>query len=93
MELILAGMWGGRAGVLPSVREAILHDEDCSKTRFGDQAFLMRAVWPLVKDHAMIHDSYYRLHGAREFPSAYRLPRPIHVGGAIKNMPSWRHPR
>ena len=91
MELILAGMWGGMAGVLPNVRDAVLHHPAYAGNRFGDQAFLMDLVWPLIKDHALIHDSYYRLHGARDFPSGYRLPRPIHVGGAIKNMPTWRH--
>lgn len=92
MELILAGMWGGMAGVLPNLQKMILGDGQYADNRFSDQAFLMDMVWPLVKDHAMIHDSYYRLHGARDFPPGYRLPRPIHVGGAVKNMGPWRQP-
>ncbi len=92
MELILAGMWGGVAGVLPNVREAILREDVYSRNRFGDQAFLMQFVWPLIKDHVLIHDSHYRVHGSKDFPEAYRLPRPIHVGGAIKNMGPWRRP-
>ena len=92
MELILAGMWGGMAGVLPNVREAILNEDLYSRNRFGDQAFLMNFVWPLIKDHVLIHDSHYRIHGARDFPEGYRLPRPIHVGGAIKNIGPWKRP-
>ncbi|TAN46426.1 MAG: tetratricopeptide repeat protein [Methylococcaceae bacterium] len=90
MELILAGMWGGMARVLPNLREIILNDPRYAKNRFSDQLFLMERVWPLIKEQALIHDSYYRLHGAQDFPSGYRLPRPIHVGGAVKNMGTWR---
>jgi len=92
MELILAGMWGGMAGVLPNLKNMIFSDPLYADNRFSDQAFLMDMVWPLIKDHAMIHDSHYQLHGSRDFPPGYRLPRPIHVGGAVKNMGSWRQP-
>ena len=90
MELILAGMWGGMARVLPNMREMILGNRDYAANRFSDQAFLMEMVWPQIKEHVLIHDSYYRLHGARDFPPGYRLPRPIHVGGAVKNIGTWR---
>lgn len=89
MELILAGMWGGMAGVLPNLRTMILNDPKYTNNRFSDQQFLMELVWPLIKGHVLIHDSYYRFAGSKEFPPGYRLPRPIHVGGAIKNMPRW----
>lgn len=91
MELILAGMWGGMSGVLPNLREIIVSNAKYVENRFSDQAFLMDIVWPLIKDHALIHDSYYHLNGAKDFPSGYRLPRPIHVGGAVKKMGTWRH--
>ena len=84
MELILAGMWGGMAGVLPEVRTLIFGHPQFFNSRFGDQAFLMNVVWPLVRDQMLVHDSYYRFHGSVEFPPGYCLPRPIHVGGAIK---------
>lgn len=90
MELILAGMWGGMSGVLPNLREIIVSNAKYVENRFSDQAFLMDIVWPLIKDHALIHDSYYHLNGAKDFPSGYRLPRPIHVGGAVKKMGTWR---
>lgn len=90
MELILAGMWGGMAGVLPNLREMILSHPRYFDNRFSDQKFLMELVWPLIKEQTLIHDSYYHFAGSKEFPAGYRLPRPIHVGGAIKNMRSWR---
>lgn len=92
MELILAGMWGGMAGVLPNLRQLILSNPVYSKNRFSDQGFLMDMVWPLIKEHVLIHDSYYHLHGSKDFPSGYHLPRPIHVGGAVKNIGPWRRP-
>ncbi len=90
MELILAGMWGGMAGVLPNLREMILGHPKYFNNRFSDQAFLKDLVWPLIKDKTLIHDSYYQFAGSQDFPGDYRLPRPIHVGGAIKNMPPWK---
>lgn len=90
MELILAGMWGGAAGLLPSVREAIVNSPDYFDNKFADQLFLGNEVWPLIKDHTLTHDSYYHFNDGRDFPAAYRLPRPIHVGGGVKSMPHWR---
>jgi len=56
-ELMMAGMWGGRAGLLPSLDEAttaLVRDED---GRLRDQRFLARHIWPRIADHALIHDS------------------------------------
>jgi tetratricopeptide (TPR) repeat protein len=89
MELMLAGMWGGKAGVLPPLRDWILKAAAHFDSRFGDQAFLMEQVWPLIRDDLMTHDSAYQFHNARPFPG-YSLPRPIHVGGGVKQMPHWR---
>lgn len=91
MELMLAGMWGGMAGVLPNLKDMILGQYQYFNSRFGDQAFLSERVWPLIKEHVLIHDSYYRVDGSQDFPLGYRLPGSIHVGGAIKNMPTWRY--
>lgn len=89
MELMLAGMWGGVAGVIPDMKGLILKAQKHFNNRFGDQAFLMEQVWPLIRDDLCTHDSVYRFLGG-DFPDAYRMPRPIHVGGAIKSMPHWR---
>ncbi|MEQ8897303.1 MAG: hypothetical protein RID23_09435 [Roseovarius sp.] len=92
MELILAGMWGGVSGVLPNMRETLGNATDYFENRFGDQAFLMDVVWPMVKSELCTHDSVYGFPDGRDFPGEYRLPGMIHVGGAIKSMKHWRTP-
>lgn len=89
MELMLAGMWGGVAGVIPDMKGLILKSKKHFNNRFGDQAFLMEQIWPLIREDLCTHDSIYGFRG-KDFPDAYRVPRPIHVGGAIKTMPHWR---
>ena len=90
MELMLAGMWGGVAGVLPNVREWLLAAPDYFDNRFADQAFLMDMVWPLIKQDLCTHDSVYGFPDGVDFPGEYRLPGAIHVGGAVKSMAHWR---
>ena len=90
MELILAGMWGGAAWVLPNLRERLLATVKYSNNRFADQAFLVDEVWPLIRDHSCTHDTYYHFNEGCDFPSSYRLPRPIDVGGSVKKMSHWR---
>lgn len=66
-ELMMAGMWGGRAGFLPpldAMTRTLVREED---GRFRDQRFLARHVWPLIADHALIHDSAHPGVGT-EFP-------------------------
>ncbi|CCV11214.1 hypothetical protein [Mesorhizobium sp. STM 4661] len=90
MELVLAGMWGGAAGILPNIQARLLAETKYHDNRYADQAFLMGEVWPLIRNQICTHDTYYALKGSREFPPTYRLPRPAHVGGAVKKMPTWR---
>jgi hypothetical protein len=91
MELMLAGMWGGGARVFPDLVARIRAASKYHNNRFGDQAFLMHEIWPVIKNDLMTHDSCYGFHNARDFPSQYRLPDPVHVGGGIKTMPTWRN--
>lgn len=90
MELMLAGMWGGVAGVLPNMRDWLFDAAEYFDNRFADQAFLMDMVWPLIKQDLMTHDSVYGFPDGRDFPGNYRLPGQIHVGGAVKDMKHWR---
>jgi hypothetical protein len=50
MDLMLAGMWGGKAGVLPNLRQRLLAMPKYFNNRFADQSFLMNEVWPLIRD-------------------------------------------
>lgn len=90
MELILAGMWGGVSGVLPNMGETLGSATEYFENRFGDQAFLMDVVWPMIKPELFVHDSVYAFPDGRDFPGEYRLPGMIHVGGAVKSMKHWR---
>lgn len=91
MELILAGMWGGTAGVLPGMADWLAKGAAYFDNRFGDQAFLGDLVWPLIRDDVRVHDSQYRFPDgiADDFPPGYDLPGLIHVGGGVKQMPHW----
>ncbi len=88
-ELILAGMWGGMAGVLPKLRSWLQAAPQYFDNRFGDQAFLADMVWPLIREDTKVHDTYYRFPHAGPFPDGYDLPGLIHVGGGQKSMPHW----
>lgn len=62
-ELILAGLFAARAGVLGSVEEQlagfIQAAGDRGAGRYSDQLFLRECIWPLVRDHAVTHDRIY----------------------------------
>ena len=51
-----------------------------TETRTADQKFLGEIVWPLIKDSCLIHDSVYRLFGAKDFPTCGALPPGRHLG-------------
>lgn len=88
-ELILAGMWGGMAGILPNMRDWLASASQYFNNKFGDQAFLADMIWPLIYQDSKIHDSCYRFPNAGPFPEGYDLPGAIHVGGGVKKMPHW----
>lgn len=88
-ELILAGMWGGTAGILPNMRDWLASASKYFNNKFGDQAFLADMVWPLILEDTKIHDTFYRFPNAGPFPQGYDLPGAIHVGGGVKRMPHW----
>jgi tetratricopeptide (TPR) repeat protein len=92
MEVVLAGMWGGVARVLPNIRELAHVAMGYSRNKWNDQEFLRDVVWPLIRDHVRAHDSVFRFRGANDFPVMCRLPGKVHVGGAIKSMPAWPLP-
>jgi hypothetical protein len=72
-EVMLAGLWGGRAGRLPPMAAlAQVWRERCFEAlnaAVQDQMMLRHLVWPLIRDRCLAHDSVYRFHGARPFPT------------------------
>ncbi len=81
-DLMLAGMWGGVAGILPPLA-TLLKDyayNPVTESRTADQLFLGRVVWPMVKESCLIHDRIYRVFNSRDFPPGSELPAGRHVG-------------
>lgn len=79
-DLMLAGMWGGVAGVLPNVWQSALNYQPAALTTPNvDQWFLRDCIWPYVKQSCYIHDRYFRQDQAHPIPG----PEPIenqHIG-------------
>lgn len=80
-EIVLAGLWGGVYGALPRMRS--MYEKYHSMTppsKTSDQIFLREVVWPYMRTSCLIHDSWFRVLGAKPFPSIGRLPPGKHVG-------------
>lgn len=70
-ELMLAGMWGGVAGLLPPLKPLIDRFAAAETDRWQDQRFLRSHLWPLIADACLVHDSHQPGHG---------IPFPDHAG-------------
>lgn len=70
-ELMLAGMWGGTAGLLPPLEALIGRFAAAEADRWQDQRFLRSHLWPLIMEDCLVHDSHQPGHG---------LPFPSHPG-------------
>ncbi|MEM7699865.1 MAG: tetratricopeptide repeat protein, partial [Verrucomicrobiota bacterium] len=81
-EVILAGMWGGVSGVLPSVPEMKENfHPTIAPTMTFDQMLLREVVWPTLRQSVLIHDSVYTgCLGSVPFPEGAVLPPDRHVG-------------
>ena len=85
-ELMLAGMWGGVAGLLPPLAPQVAAFAAASKDgRLKDQRFLACHVWSLIAERCLVHDSAHPGHG-RPFPPVAIDPcfAFTHVGAAVK---------
>ena len=77
---VLAGMWGGIAGVLPSMRTLLgAYKSKHLETPNWDQWFLRDSVWPLIRDAATVHDRYFASRNAEPFPGDMPAGN-LHVG-------------
>ena len=79
-DLMLAGMWGGVAGVLPNLANLLTaYKPKVMETPHIDQIFLRDCVWPLIRSHCLVHDRCFTPPGAQ----GWDLPEPsdnTHVG-------------
>lgn len=65
-SLIMGGMWGCRN--MEGIRELIeQYPYKCLKGT--DQLFLAQTIYPQIKDHALIHDSYNLFGDGTDFPN------------------------
>jgi hypothetical protein len=77
---ILAGMWGGRSGLLPDLAALVMSYESGKlETLNIDQWFLRDRVWPLIRSSTLIHDRCFRVLEARVWPDV-DPPGDWHVG-------------
>jgi tetratricopeptide (TPR) repeat protein len=62
-ELIHAGLFGAKSGIVNNVEQRIAgfiaSEENWPIGRYSDQLFLRKCVWPMVREHAVTHDSVY----------------------------------
>ena len=92
-ELILAGLFGIRSGVLlniPARIQAFLQAAGpAGWKRYGDQLFLRHAIWPSVREHALTHDTLYGYgklrHLVEYVPSEESGPHNAFVGANYAN--------
>ncbi|MBP2311353.1 tetratricopeptide repeat protein [Azospirillum soli] len=81
-EVILAGMWGGMAGLLPAMAPAVADFSSSEADRWQDQRFLRSRVWPLIEARCLVHDSVHQEHGV-PFPGGAAGTKPYSVGCRI----------
>lgn len=80
-DLLLAGMWGGTGGLLPDLAPHYgPFLQSGIKTFNCDQRFLGDVVWPTIRKHVLVHDSWFRAAGSRPFPANAPSLRGGHVG-------------
>ena len=79
-DLILAGMWGGMAGVLPDLADLLKkYKSPAMETDNIDQWFLRDEVWPLIYAHTLVHDRCFTHLDHKPWPG--KTPEGnVHVG-------------
>lgn len=77
---ILAGMWGGTGGVLPSIAPMIeAYRAKEIETPNWDQWFLRDRIWPSIREASLVHDRLFVTEGSRPFPGILPAGN-LHVG-------------
>ncbi len=77
---ILAGMWGGRGGVLPPMAPLIQsYRSKAVETPNWDQWFLRDRIWPGIRKQSLVHDRLFVTEGSSPFPGQMPAGN-LHVG-------------
>ena len=68
-DLILAGLWGGVAGVLPDIQKKLANYSSVHlETPNIDQWFLRDELWRYIRKDCLIHDRCFKQQGSQPFP-------------------------
>ncbi len=79
-DLILAGMWGGVAGVLPNMANSISsYIPKHVDTPNVDQWFLRDLIWQQIKPSCLIHDRFFGTENGRSLPNIFNSDN-HHIG-------------
>ncbi len=82
-ELVLAGMWGGVHGALPTLGTAMQTHINSRRHVLGrteDQEFLRESLWPTIRQSVLVHDSQFDFGPHRDFPAVGGLHGGFFVG-------------
>ena len=71
-EPVMGQLWGGRCDCGVDIKALI---RSLASSKYGyDQAMLAFKLWPMIRNHALVHDRHYRLAGVHTVPiTAERL--------------------
>jgi tetratricopeptide (TPR) repeat protein len=64
------GMWGGFTHLLPPLQltSQLFLNKNCSQ--FSHQQFLLKTLWPRIREISVSHDAHYSLRNSRNFPDS-----------------------
>ncbi len=81
-ELILAGLWGGIANIIPNIKNEI--DKFLSiyigTNKNIDQFFLRKTIWSIIKQSCLIHDRYFDSFSPKRPPMKHFRTKDDHIG-------------
>lgn len=68
-SLVLAGMWGGVANVLPPVKKMVdRYSPRHAAAAAADQDFLRERLWPYLSTSSLVHDRCFDIDGVNRWP-------------------------
>lgn len=83
--LILAGMWGAKAGSVPDMQQRIQRfiDRGYDSSHFADQDFLAEELWGYIRQDLLAHDRVFNFCNPKPFPGHFEPSYQIaHCEGA-----------
>lgn len=84
-DLMLGGLWAGRTDCSIDIVDLMRrYFVTGTNAKYGeDQRMLGRMLWPLIRDHCMVHDKYFHLAGVQEVKIANSKS---HFGAGHRNI-------